>query len=205
MRTLLAIALAFMTVFAVGSCGDSDDDTPDFAAGDLKGVNFAAGEVPGMEYQPDSSGLGAFARDQQEEAAEEGDQSGLKFLQDLKALGLEADYVSQFFATSRDSEINFAESISFLFEDDERAEDAVRVVREAATRNVEPAEEIKAPTLGEQAFGIRGEFEGFLTYSYGWRVGDVIQLMTAAPGDPDATSRKTLQLAEKLEAKAQEG
>jgi hypothetical protein len=75
--------------------------TPDFTAADLESVSFAPEEVAGMEYQPQRSGAGAFTRgDENREIAER-----------LEGLGLEANFVSQFFATSRRSELGFVESV----------------------------------------------------------------------------------------------
>jgi hypothetical protein len=197
------IACALIAVGAA-ACGDDDGDSQDFAATDLEQLNFAADDLPEMEYQPESSGQGAFTRDQQEEAEEEGDRSGLELVAELEELGLEDDFVSQFFATSRDAEISFVESTSFLFEDEAGAEEAVPVVTEANADNLESAEEIDPPDLGDEAFGVQGEFDGFPVYSFGWRVGDVIQVVGVAPGDPKAGPESTIELAEQLEAKAAE-
>jgi len=181
-----------------------DGESPDFTAADLEGLNFAASQVPEMEYQPESSGLGAFSADQEEEAEEEGDRSGLELLKRLEEAGLEADYASQFFATRRDSELAFVESIAFLFEDEEGAAEAVETVAEGAARNTAPAHEIDPPPVGEQAFGIQGKFDRFRTYTFGWRVGDVIQLFTVAPGDQQAGPAVAAELGEQLAAKAQQ-
>lgn len=203
----LALALtAAVLAFGLAACGDDDDEgsgSPDFASADLEALNFAPDEFPEMDYQPDLSGPGAFAADQEEEAEEEGDRSGLKFVETLEEHGLEADYVSQFFATSRDSDVGFIESIPFLFADEGGATEAIDDVADAAAKNVDPATEIDAPDLGEQAFGIQGEFDDFLTYTYGWRIGDVIEMVTVAPMDQKAGPEGALELAEQLEAKAQ--
>ena len=201
-RSLIAVALILTGTLLLGACGD--DDGPDFTTADLERLNFTPDDLPEMEYQADSSGQGAFRVDQEQEAEEEGDESGVRLVEDLDELGLEEDFVSQFFAFERGSELGFIESITFLFEDEAGAEDAVEVVRDAAAKNIAPAEEIEAPELGEQPFGLSGEFEGFPTYTYGWRVGDVIQLFTAAPNDQKAGPEGALELAEQLEAKAQE-
>ena len=202
----LALALtAAVLAFGLAACGDDDDDesgSPDFAVADLEALNFGPNELPEMEYQADVSGPGAFTADQVEEAEEEGDRSGLKVVEALEELGLEADYSSQFFANTRDAEISFVESLTLLFADEAGATEAVDVVSEAAAKNVEPSSAIDPPDLGEQAFGIKGDFDGFLTYAYGWRVGDVIELVTVAPGDQKAGPESTLELAEQLEAKA---
>jgi hypothetical protein len=197
-RLLTIAAVTLAAALALAACGD--DDGPDFAVADLERLNFAPNEVPNMEYQPDSSGPGAFAAAQREQ----GDEGGVRLVDRLEELGLEADYVSQFFAASRGAETNFVESVSFLFEDDGAAEEAVDVVSEASASNIEPAEEIEAPDLGEQPFAQRGEFDGFLTYSVGWRTGDVIELVTVAPGDQKAGPESTIELAEQLESKANE-
>ena len=213
----LAVALASTAAAAAAGCqSDSEpadepqgltkaaeSESPDFAAADLKGLNFVASDVPEMEYQPESSGLGAFSADQEEDAEEEGDRSGLELLERLEEVGLEANYVSQFFATSRDSELGFVESIAFLFEDEEGATEAVEIVAKGAARNIAPSNEIDPPAVGEQAFGIQGEFDGFRTYAFGWRAGDVIQLFTVAPSDQKAGPEVAAELGEQLAAKAQ--
>ena len=202
--SFITIAAAALTAVAFSACGGDGGGSPDFTASDLAGLNFARNELPRLEYQPDSSGPGAFSKDQKEEAKEEGDESGLRLLERLQGLGLEADHVSQFFATTRGAELNFVESITFLFQNEEGAEKAVELVRQASADNIRPAKAIDAPELGEHAFGLRGEFDGSLTYSFGWRVGDVIQLIGVAPGEQGAAPDSTFQLAERLEAKAQD-
>lgn len=185
----------------VAGCGNGDD-APDFTASDLERLSFAEDDLPEMEYQSDSSGQGAFARDQREEAEEEGDRSGVELVADLEELGLEDDYVSQFFATTRDAEISFVESTAFVFEDEAGAREAVPVLTQANADNLESPQEIDPPELGEEPFGVRGEFDGFPVYSFGWRVGDVIQVVGVAPGDPNASPESAIELAEQLEAKA---
>jgi hypothetical protein len=189
---------------AIDKLGSSESAGRDFARADLARLGFAPDELRGLEYQRESSGAGAFSADQKEEAREEGDRSGLELLKHLNELGLEADHVSQFFATSRGSEFNFVESIVFLFRDGESAEAAVAAVRRGAARNIAPAAQIDAPTLGEQAFALRGEFEGFPTYTFAWRTGDVIQMLGVAPRERDAGPEGSRQLAQKLAGKAEE-
>jgi hypothetical protein len=201
---LITIAAAALFALTLSACGSNEAGSPDFAATDLAGLNFAPNELPRLEYQRDSSGAGAFFKDQEEEAREEGDESGLKLLGRLRELGLDRDHVSQFFATTRDAELSFVESITFLFQDERGAEEAVDLVGKASAENTRPAKEIDAPELGTQAFGLRGEFDGSLVYSFGWRVGDVIQIIGVAPGDQDAGPDSALQLAERLEAKAED-
>jgi hypothetical protein len=205
-RRLRTVAIAGLAVLALTACGDDEgaSESPDFTTADLEDLNFAPDEIPRMEYQPDSSGPGAFSEDQREEAKEEGEKSGLKLLDRLGELGLEAEYVSQFFATSRGAELSFVESITFLFEDEGGAEEAVDVLREASAKNLKPADEIDAPELGEQTFGLQGKFDDLLTYSFGWRVGDVIQILGVAPGDQHAGPETTIELAEQLETKTRE-
>jgi hypothetical protein len=204
-RSLAIAATGAVVALAAAACGDDAESgaSQDFSAADLKGLNLVPDDVPGMEYQPDVSGPGAFVADQEKDAEDEGDGSGLEFLADLARVGLEEDYVSQFFATSRDSELGFAESITFLFADEQAAVAAIPLVADAAARNVEPSKEIEPPDVGEQAFGIRGEFDGFPTYTFGWRSGDAIQLLTVAPGEPNAGAAAATVLAERLAAKAQ--
>jgi hypothetical protein len=197
------VVVASLFAAACGS-GDSGSESRDFATADLERLSFARDELPGLEYQRESSGAGAFSEDQKEQAQEDGGRSGLEFLNRLKQLGLEADHVSQFFATGRRSELSFVESITFLFDDPESAEEAITAVRRGVASNIEPAEKIDAPDRGEQPFGIRGEFDGSLTYSFGWRVGDAIQMLTVAPRDRDTGPESTLQLTQQLEAKAEE-
>ena len=98
-RGLVATGACAALLVGLAACGDSGSDSPDFAAADLERLSFAAADLPTMEYQPDRSGPGAFTRggDNREIAAR------------LEKLGLESNYVSQFFATSRDSKLGFVE------------------------------------------------------------------------------------------------
>lgn len=144
-----------------------------------------------MEYKPRRSGPGAFAHDNPDVAAE------------FEDLGLEADHLSQFFAAGRDSEFLFVESIAFLFEDEAAAAGSVEPLKEANLDNLAPADEIEAPAdLGDQAFGIHGDFDGFPVYSFGWRVGDAVQVVTVAPNGKNPSPASTLALAEQLAAQA---
>ena len=216
-RIRILITVAVVMALGVVGCGGSGDgseaEVPDFALSDLEALSFSPDEIPAMEFQPDASGPGAFAADQrgEEEEEEEGDdddgdeggESNAEFLRRLERLGLEGDYVSQFFATSRDSELVFVESIVFLFEDDGAAGEAIATVAKGTARNIAPAEAIPAPELGDDPFGQRGDFDGFLTYTFGWRTGDAIQLITVAPGGQKVGPKSTVELAERLAAKAQ--
>jgi hypothetical protein len=202
-RGLAATGACAALLVGLAACGDDDAGVPDFTPANLERLSFAAEDLPEMEYQHDSSGHGAFASDQQEEAEEEGDRSGIELVTKLDELGLEDDYVSQFFATSRDAEVSFVESSAFLFEDEAGAQEAVPVLTQANADNLESAEEIDPPDLGEEPFGVRGEFDGFPVYSFGWRVGDVIQIVGVAPGDPKAGPESAIELAEQLEAKGE--
>lgn len=202
-RGLAAAFAAAGLALAIAACGDDEADVPDFTATDLERLSFAADDLPKMEYQAEGSGQGAFARDQQEEAEEEGDRSGVELVANLEELGLEDDYVSQFFATRMDAEVSFVESTAFLFEDEAGAQEAVPVLTQANANNLESAEEIDPPELGAEPFGVRGAFDGFPVYVFGWRMGDVIRIVGVAPGDPKAGPESAIELAEQLEAKAQ--
>ena len=143
-----------------------------------------------MEYQPDRSGPGAFTRggDNREIAAR------------LEKLGLESNYVSQFFATSRDSKLGFVESVVLLFEDEGAAESAVGPVEREYLDFLDSSETITAPDLGEQAFGVRGEFDGYPTYAYGW-LSAATYSCDRGPNGEKPGSRSTVRLAAQLVAK----
>jgi hypothetical protein len=192
MRIRYATTCVALLVGLAG-CGDSGTDSSDFGAADLKRLSFAPADVPTMEYQPDRSGAGAFTkvRENRPVAAR------------LEKLGLESNYASQFFATRRDSKLLFVESLVLLFEDQAGAEAAVGQLEWEDLNNLERSETIKAPNVGEQAFGVRGEFDGYTTYSYGWRTGDALLLVTVAPGGKEPGPQSTLALAEQLEAKGE--
>ena len=192
MKIRYATACAALLI-GLAACGDSDSDSPDFAAADLERLSLAPADLPEMEYQPDRSGAGAFTRggENREVAAR------------LEKLGLESNYVSQFFATSRDSELGFVESLVLLFEDEAAAEAAVSQLEREGLNNLDASETIDAPDLGEQPFGVRGEFDGFPVYSYGWRNGDALFLVTVAPGGQKPGPRSTLRVAAEVEAKGE--
>ena len=183
-----------MLLAGLAACGDSGSDSPDFAAADLKRLSFAPADVPAMEYQPDRSGAGAFTKVRENRAV-----AGR-----LEKLGLESNYASQFFATSRDSKLLFVESLVLLFEDHAAAEGAVGQLEREVLNNLDGSGTIDAPDLGEQAFGVRGEFDGYMTYSYGWRNRDALQLVTVAPNGEEPGRRSTLRLAARLEAKGKQ-
>ena len=145
-----------------------------------------------MDYQPQRSGYGAFT----------GGEENREIAARLQELGLEEDYVAQFFAASRDSELGFVESTTLLFEDEISATVAVEKVSREYADFIAPAEEIDPPALGEQPFGILGDFDGFPVYVFGWRVGDAVQIATVAPNGDESDSDPALELAKQLAAKA---
>ena len=198
-----ALAVAAVAVGTTG-CGDDESEAApaDFGAADLERLNLSANDVPEMEYRANASGAGAFAAEQREQA-KEGDRGGLELVTELETLGLEDDYVAQFEAASRDADVFFVESVAFLFEDGDAAKAAVPVISEANTDSLDSARPMDTQDLGEEPFAIRGEFDGYLTYSFGWRSSDVIQVVTVAPADQKAGPGATLDLAEQLAAKAQ--
>jgi hypothetical protein len=193
MRIRYATTCAALLVGLAG-CGDSGSGSADFAAADLKRLSFAPADLPAMEYQPDRSGAAAFTR------GEENREIATR----LGRLGLESDYVSQFFATSRDSKLLFVESVVLLFEDDAIAEEAVGPVKREYLDYLDSSETIDAPNIGEQAFGLGGQFDGYTTYAYGWRTGDAVQLVSVAPGGEKPGPRSSVRLAAQLEAKGEQ-
>ena len=190
----LAATVACAALLAgLAACGDSGD-SPDFAAADLKRLSFAPPDVPAMEYQPNRSGAGAFTKVGENRAV----------AARLEKLGLESNYVSQFFATNRDSKLLFVESLVLLFKDQAAAQAAVSQLEREDLDNLDASKTIEAPDLGEQAFAVRGKFDGYTTYSYGWRNGDALFLLTVAPNGKKPGPRSTLRLAAQLEAKGKE-
>ena len=198
-RAGIFAALLLSTV-AHAACGEDSGESvaaaaADYSAEDLERLSFARADLPDMDYQPQRSGYGAFS----------GGEENREIAARLTALGLEEDYAAQFFATSRDSELGFVESTTLLFEDESSAAAAVDKVSEEYADFIAPAEEIDPPDFGEQPFGILGDFDGFPVYALGWRVGDVLQIVTVAPNGPDPSPHTALELAQMLAAKAGEG
>jgi hypothetical protein len=194
--SLNTYAALFLTAVALAACGGNGGDggsadARDYSASDLQGLSFAPRDLPDMDHQPRRSGAGAFTR------GEENREIGAR----LERFGLEGDYVSQFFATSRDSKLGFVESVALLFEDASSAGAAVEPVNVAYVEFL-AAKEIDAPALGEQAFGVLGDFDGHPVYAFGWRVGDAIQLVTAAPNGKNPGPGRALALGQRLAAKA---
>lgn len=191
----LALAGACAALLAgLAACGGSGSDSPDFAAADLERLSFAPADLPAMEYQPDRSGPGAFTKGEENRAV----------AARLEKLGLDANHVSQFFATSRDSKLLFVESAVFLFEDHAAAKAAAGSLEREDLNHLDSSETIAAPELGEQAFGVRGEFDGYPVYSYGWRNGDVLMPLSVAPNGEEPGPHSTLRLAAQLEAKGKQ-
>lgn len=193
---LNAVVVAVLAALGLVSCGGEDDSPSkaDFTPADLERLSFAPEDLPDMDYQADRSGRGAFtAGDENREIAAK-----------LDDLGFKADYVSQFFATSRKSDPLFVESTSLLFGDEATATSAMRELEEAALDNLDDAEPVDDPIVGSDPFGVRGKFEGFTAYTFGWRIGDAVQLLTAAPNEENPRSGRVLELADQLAAKAEE-
>jgi hypothetical protein len=192
-RRLAATAAGAALLIGLAACGDSGGDSPDFTTADLERLSFAPADVPAMEYQPDRSGAGGLTKggDNRDVAAR------------LEKLGLESNYVSQFFATTRRSQLLFVESTVLLFEDEAAARAAMGPVERENLDSIDSSEAIDAPDLGEQAFGLRGKTDGYTVYSYGWRNGDAVQLVTVAPNGEKPGPRSTVRLAAQLEAKGE--
>jgi hypothetical protein len=189
----LSAVAALMAIAFVG-CGGDGGTTPsseDFAKADLKHLVFAPSEAPpGLLYSRKVSGPAILEKEGRKQ-----------FISEIKKRGLVADYGAQFFPKSRRAALGFAETIALLFEDSKTASDALNFLRQLQLLVFTPATEIDGPGLGEESWGVRGKFHGKeLTYIYGWRRGNVVQLMTVSPKAPSSGPEQTLQLAKDLAA-----
>jgi hypothetical protein len=191
----VAFAAAVLIIVGAGGCGGGGDggdaaNPPDFTEADLKDLVFAPSEAPeGLVYNRKVSGPSMLEKE-----------GGKKFVEEIERRGVVADDGSQFSAGSHGSKLRFAKTIAVLFKDQKTASAGLQFFKQIQILVFQPAREIQQPSnLGQEAWGIRGKFHGKdLTYVYGWRRGDLVQLMTASPKAPDAGPRGTLLLARDL-------
>jgi hypothetical protein len=123
------------------------------------------------------------------------------FMQPLRNAGMQEDYGIQFEATSRESKVGFVEAIAFLAADEEKAKKLVDQLKALNLKFFEDSSDVKAPDLGESPFAVNGAFDKTPVLIYGWRTGDVVQLLTVA-GEKSALAAEARRLGKDLEARA---
>jgi hypothetical protein len=193
-RAVALSAAAMLMGTACTGCGGDGGTTPsseDFTKADLKNLVFAPSEAPpDLVYSRKVSGPAMLEKEGRKQ-----------FISEIKSRGLVADYGAQFFPKSHHAHLGFAETIALLFKDPTTASDALDFLRQLQLLVFNPATEIEAPALGQESWGVRGKFRGRdLTYIYGWRRGNVVQMMTLSPKAPGAGPQQTLELAKELAA-----
>ena len=90
-----------------------------------------------------------------------------------RRFGLEADYGNMFFATSRDADLQFSESIAADFDGDEGAQGALRYLEQMQLKQGQDVEDVSAEGLGDDGWAHRGVFFPGAppTHFYTWRTG----------------------------------
>jgi hypothetical protein len=178
-KHLTTLVLTLLLTATVAACGGKDNGSAakDFTREDLAKLNFAPSEAPpGTEYDRRASGKDMLEREGGTE----------QIIAQLKKHGFEADYGAQFRRTSRKQETTagpyFAESVALLFKDPDAAGGGLDLLKQLNSEYFKPAKEIERPQLGEESWGVSGKQQGrYPTYVYGWRIGDVVQLLTVSP------------------------
>jgi hypothetical protein len=122
-------------------------------------------------------------------------------MQPLRNAGMQEDYGIQFEATSPETKVGFVEAIAFLAANEGRAKKLVDQLKALNLKFFEGSSEANAPDLGDAPFAVNGAFEKTPVLVYGWRSGDVVQLLTVA-GEKSALAAEARRLGEDLEARA---
>jgi hypothetical protein len=166
-----------LTLAAVAQGGGGT--SPNFTRADLPGLVFKPSDAPpGMRYVrgPEGSGPRFLERE-----AEPGDEIS-RLVQQLRRRGFLISFGVQFFARHERAKIGFLEAIAFLFRNEDSERRGFNFLERAVPGRFESPREIPAPGLGEASFGSRGSCgENCKGFEYGWRIGDVVQLLTLVP------------------------
>jgi len=196
LRPLAVSAAVLMAGLALAACGGGGTSTTsaNFTKAELKNLVLAPSEAPsGLTYSAKASGPAVL-----EKRGPEG------LIHELKKRGLVADYGAQFSSKSAKGDFSFTDTIALLFKDSDAASGGLGFLKQLQFLFFKPATEIDAPDLGDESWGIRGKFRGKeLTYAYGWRVGNLVQMITTRPTDQNASPDLTLKLANDLAGRAQ--
>jgi hypothetical protein len=176
--------------------------------GDGDGKGFTRADLPGL----------VLARDKPPpKMQKENGPAGFRFLEQhpdldsvvktLRSRGMEANYGSQFSATTRKADLGFVETVAFLFHDKEAAGRGLDYVCETSSRRIKSAANLPALDAGDASCGHKGSSDGYPVAAYGVQVADVVLLATAAPTTKTA-ERSSIEgarkLAEQLEARTNE-
>jgi hypothetical protein len=126
-----------------------------------------------------------------------------RLLQQLREEGFVADHGVQFEPTRRDA--SFVEALALVFEDEDAAGRALDLLLRFHLDFYAPADEIPAAGLGEESWGVRGEFEpGIPSGIFALRTGNVIPLATVSAEDQRARIDEAREVALELEELASE-
>lgn len=179
-----------MLALGAAACGGSD--SKDFDRADLPRLVFSPSEAPaGTEKVKSPFGFRFLEQEQLPKS----------FMQPLRDAGMQEDYGIQFEATSPETKVGFVEAIAFLAADEDKARTLVDQLKALNLKFFEASSEAKAPDLGDSPFAVNGAFEKTPVLIYGWRTGDVVQLLTVA-GEESALAAEAQRLGEDLEARA---
>jgi hypothetical protein len=184
---LMAVLLAMGLLLV--ACGDDDAaEQAGFTEQDLSGLVLGPSQAPPHTEVSDISGPDLLER-----------QGGLeRLLQQLREVGFVADHGVQFEPTRRGA--SFVEALALVFEDEDAAGRGLDLLLRFHLDSYEPAEEIPAAWLGEESWGVRGEFEpGIPSGIFASRTGNVIQLATVSAEDQRARIDEAREVALQLE------
>jgi hypothetical protein len=171
---LAALAVAVLAP-TLAACGDDEpaSTSGSFDRADLENL------VPPPSAAPDGT---AVNRQMLGYGALRNTKSGRRWLRELKGEGLEDSYLIQFVPDGGKGDDLFVESMAFLFEDPESAQSGLGVIREQNVAILPPADELSSADLGEEAWGLAGDYgpEKQPTATFGVRTGNVVQTSTYA-------------------------
>jgi hypothetical protein len=187
-----ATLLGVVTLLALGAAACGGSNSRDFERADLPRLVFSPSEAP-VGTKKVKSPFG-FRFLEQEHLPK-------SFMQPLRDAGMQEDYGIQFEATSRETKVGFVETIAFLSADEDKATKLVDQLKALNLKFFEGASEARAPKLGDSPFAVNGAYDKTPVLIYGWRTGDVVQLLTVA-GKKSALASEADRLGKALEARA---
>jgi hypothetical protein len=192
---LITLSVSLMVAASTASaCGESDDSA-DFDRSELAALVPPKTEPP-PQHAAEEKPFGFDFLEQ------EGEDIVKAVVLPLRARGMEDDYGIQFTGTTRKADPGFLEAIAFLFRDENAATRGLDYVRGVHIKFIKPARELPALDIGEESWGLVGEFFGDPDAVYGFRIGNVVLLATVSGSTDQVSIREARELAEDLEARA---
>jgi hypothetical protein len=199
-RASRGFRLALIVALATGlaACGEEEPAS--------SGAAFDRADLERLVPSPADAPAGTAANRQMLGYGALGDEkTGRRQLRALRAEGLEDSYLIQFVPDGGKGDDLFVESMAFLFTDAESAQRGLELIREQNADILPPANELSSAALGEDAWGVSGEYGAAkqATATFGVRTANVVQTSTYAGLAADENAGEAERLAKQQQASAE--